>query len=121
MANLDTDTSVNPSLSHDGFTNTPRMDFDRAFENSSNPQGADPQTFYRKGLDQGRRLVSGVRSHVDANPWLDLGIIAAACLAVGYFMGTRSRVSPSSSYRIGVGGADVDTTDSEDLTLGRSY
>lgn len=130
MANLDTDTNITPSTSHDDFSNQPRVDFDSRFEAAQSPSQYQPpggqETFYRKGLDQGRRLFSGassgLRSHVNANPWMDIGIVAVACLAVGYFFGTRSRSTwAPDGQGIGVQSSDVDARTSEDLTIGHSY
>ncbi len=76
-------------------------------------------TFYSKGMDRSRRAFSGVREHVDENPWMDIGIVAAFCLVAGYFVGSRMR--PDRGSRIGIHRPDVEVTAAEDLTLGRAY
>lgn len=81
--------------------------------------GERATTFYSKGMDRSRRAFSGVREHVDENPWMDIGIVAAFCLVAGYFVGSRMRANRGS--RIDIRRPDVEVTAAEDLTLGRTY
>ncbi|MCM2281793.1 MAG: DUF883 C-terminal domain-containing protein [Bdellovibrionaceae bacterium] len=115
-SNINASSESTYGSSGQNFANRPRMSYESEGFKSDRFQQGRASTFYRKGMDQSRRLYSGLRSHVDANPWMDIGIIAAAGLAFGYLLGSRAKKS-----RYGLSKPDFESTAADDLTFGRSY
>jgi hypothetical protein len=86
------------SGANEGFANHPNISIDEPTTTR------DSSSFYadtmNRGMESMRPVIANVRSQVAANPWLGVGVAAAACFGIGYLLGRRfaPEQSITSSY-----------------------